>query len=177
MPLMPKGCYVTGNGPITALAFKTAVEVPERFARSKTVGAHFGLTPRKYSSGQIDYQGHFSKCGVALVRTTLCGQSLVRKDCTTRSPRLRTRFGGLLGLAQRGQPTGKRLGRLRPSARAELRLETINLIKPCHEHVRCDGRHSARVVPAPIMVTNAGTVDRLSGKPNPSESKQRWRLP
>jgi transposase len=60
-----------GVGPITALAFKTAVETPERFAKSKTVGAHFGLTPRKYSSGQIDYQGHISKCGDALVRTTL----------------------------------------------------------------------------------------------------------
>jgi transposase len=60
-----------GVGPITALAFKTAVEQPERFAKSKTVGAHFGLTPRKYSSGQIDYQGHISKCGDALVRTAL----------------------------------------------------------------------------------------------------------
>ncbi|MFQ5937423.1 MAG: IS110 family transposase, partial [Acidiferrobacterales bacterium] len=39
---------VPGVGPITALAFKTAVEVPERFAKSKTVGAHFGLTPRKF---------------------------------------------------------------------------------------------------------------------------------
>jgi len=62
---------VPGVGPITALAFKTAVEAPERFAKSKTVGAHFGLTPRKYSSGQIDYQGHISKCGDALVRTAL----------------------------------------------------------------------------------------------------------
>jgi transposase len=62
---------VPGVGPITALAFKTAVEVPERFAKSKTVGAHFGLTPRRYSSGQIDYQGHISKCGDALVRTAL----------------------------------------------------------------------------------------------------------
>lgn len=54
---------VPGVGPITAFAFKTAVEVPERFAKSKTVGAHFGLTPRKYDSGQIDHQGHIRKCG------------------------------------------------------------------------------------------------------------------
>ncbi len=60
-----------GVGPITALAFKTAIETPERFAKSKTVGAHFGLTPRRYSSGQIDYQGRISKCGDALVRTAL----------------------------------------------------------------------------------------------------------
>jgi transposase len=38
---------VPGVGPITALAFKTGVDVPERFAKSKTVGAHFGLTSRK----------------------------------------------------------------------------------------------------------------------------------
>jgi transposase len=62
---------VPGVGPITALAFKTAVETPERFAKSKTVGAYFGLTPRRYSSGQIDYQGHISKCGDGLVRSTL----------------------------------------------------------------------------------------------------------
>lgn len=62
---------VPGVGPITALAFKTAIEVPERFAKSKAVGAHFGLTPRRYSSGQIDYQGRISKCGDALMRTML----------------------------------------------------------------------------------------------------------
>ncbi len=45
--------------------------LPERFAKSKTVGAHFGPTPRKYGSGQIDYQGHISKCGDVLVRTAL----------------------------------------------------------------------------------------------------------
>jgi transposase len=53
-----------GVGPITALAFRTAVEKPERFAKSKTVGAHFGLTPRKYNSGQIDYQGHISSAAM-----------------------------------------------------------------------------------------------------------------
>ena len=62
---------VPGVGPITALAFKTAVEAPERFAKSKTVGAHFGLTPRSYSSGEIDYRGRISKCGDAMVRTAL----------------------------------------------------------------------------------------------------------
>ncbi len=62
---------VPGVGPITALAFKTGVDVPERFAKSKTVGAHFGLTPRKFNSGEIDYNGRISKCGDAMVRTLL----------------------------------------------------------------------------------------------------------
>ena len=62
---------VPGVGPITALAFKTGVDVPERFAKSKTVGAHFGLTSRKFNSGEIDYNGRISKCGDAMVRTLL----------------------------------------------------------------------------------------------------------
>ncbi len=56
---------------ITALAFKTGVDAPERFAKSKTMGAHFGLTSRKFNSGEIDYNGHISKCGDAMVRTLL----------------------------------------------------------------------------------------------------------
>jgi transposase len=75
-----------GVGPITALAFKTAVETPERFAKSKTVGAHFGLTPRKYSSGQIDYQGRISKCGDALVRALRGGQRLAHARASPLGP-------------------------------------------------------------------------------------------
>ncbi len=62
---------VPGVGPITAPAFKTGVDVPERFAKSKTVGAHFGLTARKFNSGEIDDNGRISKCGHAMVRTLL----------------------------------------------------------------------------------------------------------
>ena len=62
---------VPGVGPITALAFKTGVDVPERFAKSKTVGAHFWLTSRKFNSGEIDHNGRISKCGDAMVRTLL----------------------------------------------------------------------------------------------------------
>ncbi len=52
---------VPGAGPITALAFKTGVDVPERFAKSKTVGAHFGLTSRKFNSPKglrFELDGH-----------------------------------------------------------------------------------------------------------------------
>ncbi len=34
-------------GPISALAFKTSVDDPHRFRRSKTVGAYLGLTSRR----------------------------------------------------------------------------------------------------------------------------------
>lgn len=43
---------VPGVGPIAALTFKAAVDDPGRFSRSRTVAAHFGLTPRRYHSGE-----------------------------------------------------------------------------------------------------------------------------
>ncbi len=70
-PLCRRLMTIPGVGEITALAFKTGVDVPERFAKSKTVGAHFGLTSRKFNSGEIDYNGRISKCGDAMVRTLL----------------------------------------------------------------------------------------------------------
>jgi hypothetical protein len=49
---------VPGVGIVVALTYRTGIDAPERFSRSRDVGAHFGLTPRRYSSGQIDYNGH-----------------------------------------------------------------------------------------------------------------------
>src|SRR5210317_364585 len=60
-----------GVGPITALTFKAGVDDPTRFRRSRTVPAHFGLTPRRYQSGEIDFDGHISRAGDANVRATL----------------------------------------------------------------------------------------------------------
>ena len=62
---------VPGVGPVTALAFRTAVEDPARFAKSQLVGAHFGLTPRKYASGETDRNGGITKCGDRMVRMLL----------------------------------------------------------------------------------------------------------
>jgi transposase len=62
---------IPGVGPLTALSYKTAVEKPERFKKSRDVGAHLGLTPRKYASGEIDYNGRITKCGDAFVRSHL----------------------------------------------------------------------------------------------------------
>jgi transposase len=59
---------IPGVGPLTALAFKTYVDRPERFRKSKAVGAALGLTPRKYASGEVDYDGHITKCGDAFLR-------------------------------------------------------------------------------------------------------------
>lgn len=62
---------VPGVGAVVAITFTSAIDDPHRFARSKAVGAHFGLTPRKYQSGEIDRTGRISKAGDAMVRTAL----------------------------------------------------------------------------------------------------------
>jgi transposase len=70
-PICRRLMSVPGVGVIVALTYRTGVDIPERFARSRDVGAHFGLTPRRYSSGQVDYDGHISRCGDEMVRTAL----------------------------------------------------------------------------------------------------------
>ncbi|RXG83471.1 IS110 family transposase [Bradyrhizobium zhanjiangense] len=63
---------VPGVGPVAALSFKVGVDDPRRFARSRTVGAHFGLAPRRHQSGtSIDYEGRISKQGDVAVREAL----------------------------------------------------------------------------------------------------------
>ena len=62
---------VPGVGAVVAMTFRSAIDQPERFAKSKAVGAHFGLTPKKYQSGEIDRTGRISKVGDAMVRTAL----------------------------------------------------------------------------------------------------------
>lgn len=60
-----------GVGAIVALTYVSAIDDPMRFRSSKAVGAHFGLTPKKYQSGETDLSGRISKIGDAGVRTAL----------------------------------------------------------------------------------------------------------
>jgi transposase len=62
---------VPGVGALVAVTFSSAVDDPARFGRSRAVGAHFGLTPTKYQSGETDVTGGISKVGDAMVRTAL----------------------------------------------------------------------------------------------------------
>ncbi|MFQ5765745.1 MAG: IS110 family transposase [Rhodospirillales bacterium] len=62
---------VPGVGPVVAASFRSGVDTAERFGRSRAVGAYFGLTPRKYESGETSRTGRISKCGDGAVRTAL----------------------------------------------------------------------------------------------------------
>lgn len=60
-----------GVGPLTALAFVSAMDEPARFAKSSSVGAYLGLTPRSYQSGEVAWSGRISKTGDAITRALL----------------------------------------------------------------------------------------------------------
>lgn len=68
---------IPGIGYITAMSYKAEIDDPERFKKSRDVGAYLGMTPRQYSSGETVKQGRISKCGSAEVRFLLMEAALV----------------------------------------------------------------------------------------------------
>ena len=52
-----------GVGSIVGLTYVAAIDVPERFRSSSSLGPHFGMTPKKYQSGETDVTGRISKIG------------------------------------------------------------------------------------------------------------------
>ncbi len=62
---------IPGVGPVAVRTFWAAVGDPSRFTRSRTVATHFGLTPRRDQSGDMDSPGRISKADDPEVRTAL----------------------------------------------------------------------------------------------------------
>lgn len=60
-----------GVGPLTSMAYVSALDGPARFAKSSSVGAYLGLTPRGHQSGEVAWQGRISKHGDGLARGLL----------------------------------------------------------------------------------------------------------
>jgi transposase len=81
---------VPGVGPVVALTYATGIDDPARFAHSRDIGPHFGLTPRKYASGEIDRSGSITKAGDGAVREALVQAALAlmtrnRRWCALKS--------------------------------------------------------------------------------------------
>ena len=89
---------IPGVGQLTALAFVAAIDRPERFRRSRDIGAYLGLVPRRYQSGEVDYTGSISKCGDRRVRTLLYEAANV----------MLTRYRGKLALKDWALDIGRR---------------------------------------------------------------------
>ena len=80
---------IPGVGPVTALAYIATIDDPDRFGTSKAVGAHLGLTPRVYQSGEIDRSGQISKCGDRMLRHLLYEAASALMTRTRKWSRLR----------------------------------------------------------------------------------------
>ena len=88
-PVCARLMSAPGVGPVSALAFKTSVEDPGRFAKGEDVGAFAGLVPRRHQSGERDSKGRISKAGDPMLRRALyeAANSLlgrVKRDCALR---------------------------------------------------------------------------------------------
>ena len=62
---------IPGVGYLTAQAFVASIDDPTRFSSSRNVGAYFGLTNRRYQSGERDVSGRISKIGDSMTRALL----------------------------------------------------------------------------------------------------------
>ncbi len=87
-----------GVGALVALTYRSAVDDPLRFGKSAATGAYFGLTPKKYQSGETDRDGGVSKVGDGMVRTALFEAAHIM---LTRATRFSSLKRWALGVAQR----------------------------------------------------------------------------
>ncbi len=106
---------VPGVGALTALTFKVAVDDPGRFTSSKAVGPHFGLTPKKYQSGETDITGAITKTGDAMVRGALYEAAQV----------MLTRVKGFSTLKRWAVNVAKRRGMMRAKVALARKLATV----------------------------------------------------
>jgi transposase len=97
---------VPGIGMLSVLAYVSTVENPTRFPRSRSIGAHLGLTPRRYQSGEIDRSGRISRCGDSLARTLMYEAAVVILTRVKRASRLKD---WALAIARRSGPGKARI--------------------------------------------------------------------
>ena len=96
---------VKGVGAITALCFVLTLEDPNRFAKSRSVGAYLGLRSRQRDSGEQRPQLRITKAGDALLRRLLVTAAHYVLGPFGPDTELR-RFG--LRLAERGGTSAKK---------------------------------------------------------------------
>ena len=90
----------------------TAIEDPENFKKSRSVGAWLGLTTRRYQSGEVDFDGHISRRGDAHLRGLLFEAATV----------ILTRSSADSGLRSWGLKLRERLGFKRAAVAVARRL-------------------------------------------------------
>lgn len=70
-PVCRRLMTMPGIGPVTALPFRATIDEPDRFRRSRSVGAYLVFTLRRYQSGEVDGVGRITKVGEVETRAAL----------------------------------------------------------------------------------------------------------
>lgn len=76
-PICRRLMTAPGVGPVVALTYRNVIDNPARSAKSRSVGAHIGLTPRMFQSGEVSRMGHVSRSGDANLRSLIYEAALV----------------------------------------------------------------------------------------------------
>lgn len=121
-PVCRRLVTVPGVGPVTALTFRSAVDDPGRFGRSRALGAHFGLTPRRCQSGETDRTGHISEQGDGLSEQ---GDGLARQALHEAANVLPTRSGRRSALKAWGTGIAERTGMRRAEVAVARKLAVV----------------------------------------------------
>ncbi len=124
---------VAGVGDLTALAFVLTIEDPERFRKSRDVGAYLGLIPCQDDSGETSKQLRITKTGDKMLRRLLVGSAnymlgAFGPDCDLR------RFGE--AMAARGGKNAKKRAIVAVARRLAVLLHrlwvTAEVYEPLH---------------------------------------------
>jgi transposase len=70
-PICHRLMTAPGVGAVVALTFKSTIDDPARFGRSRSIGPYLGLVPRRYQSGETDHVGSITRIGDVMLRTAL----------------------------------------------------------------------------------------------------------
>lgn len=104
-PITEKFRQINGVGPVTSLSFRLTIQGPDRFAKSRQVGAYLGLVPGSDDTGDKHVPKRITKEGDMMLRKLLTsGAQYILgpfgKDCDLQ------RFG--LAIASRGGKIAKK---------------------------------------------------------------------
>jgi transposase len=168
---------VAGVGTLTALAFVLTIGDRDRFAKSRDVGAYFGLVPRQQQSSSADPQLRISKAGDGLVRKLLvCSAHYVLGHF---GPDTDLRRWGLM-LAQRGGKNGKKRAVVAVARKLAVLLHRLWVTGEIYEPLRPKRVKRTEALPEANATTDKQRSDdvrdscgELRGRPTRVENPQK----
>jgi transposase len=131
---------VAGVGPVTGLAYVLTLEDPQRFRRSRSVGAYLGLRPRRRQSGEQDPLLRITKAGDPFLRRLLvqCAHYILGPFGPDTDLR---RFG--LRLVARGGRAGRKKALVAVARKLAVLLHRLWVTGETYEALRGGAAHAA----------------------------------